>query len=337
MKRLIIVMAILALAVTAFAADRAGQSWNTTDVQKIRNVGRDRLMPQQGSCTFYTTQAGFEGECGDPAAGDFYYEDWVSSIVGTGGVCAHNGVCWDQNGGNVCYIAGDIIPEINMCTWWESGPWLEPVVLGPYFLGNVDYLVGPNYFSDETLWTFDFAGDAFFCGQYAPLGTIGNMVVSVYDTSSVMIAQTSVSIPTSAASPGAYLGIVCDTTISHIATNDGSSDAELWGHTYYGICEQTLGACCLPDGTCADGMAENECLIDNGGFEWYEELMCSDPLVVCPQPGACCICQDGVHEEMCMTELGGDAFYEGDTCDTVDCAVGGGNGGNGGDEDEDGD
>ena len=66
-------------------------------------------------------------------------------------------------------------------------------------------------------------------------------------------------------------------------------------------CTPGVGACCLPDGSCADGLSPEECAMLNGTFEG-DGTTCDD--VTCPEPpGACCF-QNGFCLELTEGDCG---------------------------------
>jgi len=78
------------------------------------------------------------------------------------------------------------------------------------------------------------------------------------------------------------------------------------------------GACCLRDGSCVDDVTNDDCDSQNGTFNIG--VACGD--VDCPQPGACCLpggaCEDGLFEDECRAK-GGVNFNVGQACADVDC------------------
>jgi hypothetical protein len=82
-----------------------------------------------------------------------------------------------------------------------------------------------------------------------------------------------------------------------------------------------MGACCLPDGTCQDGMSPEDCAAADGTYQG-NDTVCSG--VSCPQPrGACCLSNGNcavVTESLCSA-AGGTWLGMGSDCE--DCAGGG--------------
>lgn len=85
------------------------------------------------------------------------------------------------------------------------------------------------------------------------------------------------------------------------------------------------GACCMPDGWCADAMTESDCIAQGGTYQG-DDTKCAD--IDCsggppPDPtGACCLpsgqCLDDVTEQYCAARGG---IYQGDDvkCSDIDC------------------
>ncbi len=91
-----------------------------------------------------------------------------------------------------------------------------------------------------------------------------------------------------------------------------------------GPAEPQRGACCLPDGTCADGVTAPHCTYTLDGQYQGDATTCAG--VTCPPSGSCClaygseICVD--QTEFACLDRGG--IYQGDytTCETVTCPFG---------------
>ena len=84
------------------------------------------------------------------------------------------------------------------------------------------------------------------------------------------------------------------------------------------------GACCLPDGTCTDGVTEPDCTWYCGGVYQGDGTTCDT--VVCPPTGACClpygsvVCQDWT-EAACL-DHGGTYYGDGTDCSQGWCPFG---------------
>ncbi len=81
------------------------------------------------------------------------------------------------------------------------------------------------------------------------------------------------------------------------------------------------GACCLGDGSCAEG-SEATCLEMGGDWQGVDSLCASSS---CPAPGACCFSDGACAEVMyaACVELTGNFQGDGSTCAATDCPVAG--------------
>ncbi|MHC5005569.1 MAG: hypothetical protein ACYTJ0_20910, partial [Planctomycetota bacterium] len=86
-------------------------------------------------------------------------------------------------------------------------------------------------------------------------------------------------------------------------------------------CPGPTGACCLPDGSCVDGLSQDECAAADGEYQG-DQSTCDE--VTCEQPptGACCYldgsCVDDVPLLACKG-AGGEYQGDGTACDTAEC------------------
>ena len=102
-----------------------------------------------------------------------------------------------------------------------------------------------------------------------------------------------------------------------VAVSDLLAIVGAWGNN----CEP-VGACCLPQGGCAEAETESYCL-NAGGTYQGDTSVCSSSN--CPVPGACCFddgsCQE-VMQQVCAKMAGG---YQGDStnCASANCPVAG--------------
>jgi hypothetical protein len=84
-----------------------------------------------------------------------------------------------------------------------------------------------------------------------------------------------------------------------------------------------MGACCLADGSCVDGLDWITCSSSGGVFQGTgsacANVQCPPP----PPPGACCLpdgsCADGMSRSECIAS-GGNFQLSGSTCATVSCS-----------------
>ena len=94
-------------------------------------------------------------------------------------------------------------------------------------------------------------------------------------------------------------------------------------------CAEPVGACCMPDGSCADEMLQSDCENQDGIYNGDFSL-CADPGLQCVTRGACCLPQSGCDvrtESECIISQGaysGDGthcfnppFTNFDPCDTT--------------------
>jgi len=81
------------------------------------------------------------------------------------------------------------------------------------------------------------------------------------------------------------------------------------------------GACCYPDGSCADGLSRTECEAQGGSY-MGDGTNCSSVECVTEPQGACCYpdgsCADDLTESECSGQ-GGVYMGEGTTCLEVEC------------------
>lgn len=78
----------------------------------------------------------------------------------------------------------------------------------------------------------------------------------------------------------------------------------------------TVGACCLPDGTCEE-VTPGQCLLDGGTFIGG---LCAD--ADCQPTGACCVGEDcSITTEDDCTGMGGTYQGDGSTCDPNPCFI----------------
>jgi len=84
---------------------------------------------------------------------------------------------------------------------------------------------------------------------------------------------------------------------------------------------QERGACCYPDGSCADDLTEAECS-SQGGAYMGDETACSEVECVSQPQGACCYpdgsCADDLTQAECLDQ-GGTYMGDGIICADVEC------------------
>lgn len=106
-------------------------------------------------------------------------------------------------------------------------------------------------------------------------------------------------------------------TLNRFACENGEGGA-YQGH--FTTCSQNcpVGACCLPDGSCIDGISESFCTAQGGTYRGDGEV-CAGIFPACGT-GACCH-PDGCIEELTAAfcaQIGGKFRAEGSSCETLD-------------------
>ena len=168
-------------------------------------------LPARADLVTFTTRTAFNA-----AAPGLPVETFESGLVAPGGVRICNGPVSSTAGGD-CFPTGALLPGVTFSA--SPGPALA--VLGAGVAGNTSRVLGPNTFTDTFNLTFANANAAGF-DVFAGPGA-GNVLISVFDPSNVLLGTFTVASPVG----GTFFGVTNTTgqigriNIASLATSPG--------------------------------------------------------------------------------------------------------------------